>query len=178
MKYLTLYIDTKPVVCIDTSRPTTEKIRDALYYAEKYNSMASLSNYKNIYTAKFRRTAESFDSVTSRQIVFWDIPKMINGVKLIEFLQSLKGRSCKDKRKMNPKSLENLKPARRFTPDDHPTKPRLLTEEQLDKAEELRKNGCSWKRVGDLLNCNCQTVRSSLRRRLESKIKKMSKLND
>jgi DNA invertase Pin-like site-specific DNA recombinase len=73
----------------------------------------------------------------------------------------------KMKRKMNPKSLANLKPAKPFTTHDHPSKPRKLTDEQVAKAQELRSNGCSWRKVGDLLECNFQTVRSSLRRMKE-----------
>lgn len=168
MRYLTIYLQTSPIVCVDLHKPERIDIIDGIYYADKFDLEGFQSNYKNIYKAKFKRTAESSDPVTSRQIVWWDIPKRLSTQEVIAILEALlqRGRD-KKKRKMNPNSLANLKPAKPFTSDSRPSKPRILTDEQLDKALELRGSGCSWRKVGDILKCNHQTVRSSLRRRGE-----------
>lgn len=170
MRYLTLYSGNSPIICIDLHKPKRINIIDGIYYADKFDLEGFQSNYKNIYKAKFKRTAESSDPVTSRQIVWWDLPKRLSTEEVISMLEALlqRGRD-KKKRKMNPKSLANLRPAKPFTSEQRPSKPRKLTNEQLDKALELRANGCSWRKVGDLLKCNYQTVRSSLRRRGEPK---------
>jgi hypothetical protein len=170
MRYVSLYSGTSTIVCIDLHKPKQIDIIDGIYYADKFDLEGFQSNYKNIYQAKFKRTAESSDPVTSRQIVWWDIPKRLSTEEVISMLEALlqRGRD-KKKRKMNPKSLANLKPAKPFSSHDRPSKPSLLSDDQLDKAIELRKNGCSWRNVGDILECNYQTVRSSLRRRGEQK---------
>lgn len=170
MRYVTLYLGTSPIACIDLHKPDRIDIIDGIYYADKFDLEGIQSNYKNIYKAKFKRTAESNDPVTSRQIVWWDLPKKLSSTEVVAMLEALlqRGRD-KKKRKMHPNSLANLKPAKPFSSHDRPSKPRLLSDDQLDKAIELRKNGCSWRKVGDILECNYQTVRSSLRRRGEQK---------
>lgn len=171
MRYLTLYSSTSTIVCIDLHKPKRMDIIDGIYYADKFDLEGFQSNYKNIYKAKFNRTAESSDPVTSRQIVWWDPPKKLSSTEVVAMLEALlqRGRD-KKKRKMNPNSLANLKPAKPFTSENRPSKSRMLTDEQLDKAIELRGSGCSWRKVGDILKCNHQTVRSSLRRRGEQKL--------
>lgn len=170
MRYLTMYRETTPVVCIDLQKPDQIEIHDALDYAKHFGLCAFQSNYKNIFKAEFKRTAETNDPVTSRQIVWWDIPKRLGSKEVIAMLGDLLRRGKdKKKRKMNPNSLANLKPAKPFTAAHRPSKQRLLTDEQLEKAIELRGSGCSWRTVGDILKCNYQTVRSSLRRRGEQK---------
>lgn len=165
MRYLTLYMHNKPIVCIDLNMPARIDIIDAIYYAEKFNLDGFISNYKNIFKAKFNRTSDSSNEVTSSQIKLSDIPKRVSNSDLMAMLEGMQQRGKdKAKRKMNPKSLANLKPAKPFSTQEHPSKPRKLTEEQVAKAQELRSNGCSWRKVGDLLECNFQTVRSSLRR--------------
>lgn len=172
MRYLTLYSNQSPIVCVDLHKPERIDIIDGIYYADKFDLEGFQSNYKNIYKAKFKRTAESSDPVTSRQIVWWDIPKRLSSQDVVAILERLlqRGRD-KKKRKMHSNSLANLKPAKPFTSDNRPPKSRMLTDEQLDKAIELRGSGCSWRKVGDILKCNHQTVRSSLRRRVEQKPK-------
>lgn len=168
MRYLSLYLQASPVVCIDLKRPRRVDIVDGIYYAEKFHLEGFQSNYKNVYKTEFKRTAETNDPVTSQQIVLWDIPKRLSNKEVMTLLEDLLRRGKdKKKRKMNPNSLANLKPAKPFTSVDRPSKQRLLSDDQLDKAVELRENGCSWRIVGDLLGCNYQTVRSSLRRREE-----------
>lgn len=170
MRYLTLYSSTSTIVCIDLHKPKRMDIIDGIYYADKFDLEGFQSNYKNIYKAKFNRTAESSDPVTSRQIVWWDLPKQLSSTEVVAMLESLlQRRRDKKKRKMNPNSLANLRPTKPFTSENRPSKSRMLTDEQLDKAIELRGSGCSWRKVGDILKCNYQTVRSSLRRREEQK---------
>jgi hypothetical protein len=170
MRYLTLYSGTSTIVCIDLHKPARIDIIDGIYYADKFDLEGFQSNYKNIYKAKFNRTAESSDPATSRQIVWWEIPKRLSTEEVISVLQALLQRGHdKKKRKMNPNSLANLRPTKPFTPGHRPSKPRKLTDEQLNEAIELRANGCSWRKVGDILECNYQTVRSSLRRSGEQK---------
>ena len=168
MRYLSLYVQASPVVCIDLKNPRRVDIINGIYYAEKFELEGFQSNYKNIYKAEFKRTADSSDPVTSRQIVWWESVKRLSCQEVVSMLEELLRRG-KDKKKryMNPNSLANLKPAKLFTSTNRPAKPRLLSDEQLDRAIELRGNGCSWRKVGDLLGCNYQTVRSSLRRRVE-----------
>lgn len=170
MRYLSLYLQASPVICIDLQKPSRVDIIDGIYYAEKFDLEGFQSNYKNIYNAKFKRTADINDPKTSRQIVLLDGVKRLSRQEVISMLEELLRRGKdKKKRKMNPNSLANLKPAKPFTFADRPAKQRIISEEQLDKAVELRMNGCSWRKVGDLLGCNYQTVRSSLRRKEEEK---------
>jgi hypothetical protein len=170
MRYVTLYSNQSPIVCIDLHKPKRIDIIDGIYYADKFDIECFQSNYKNIYKAKFNRTAESSDPAASRQIVWWEIPKRLSTEEVISVLQALlqRGRD-KKKRKMNPNSIANLRPTKPFTSGHRPSKPRKLTDEQLSEAIELRANGCSWRKVGDILKCNYQTVRSSLRRKGEQK---------
>lgn len=168
MRYLSLYVQASPVVCIDLNKPRRVDIINGIYYAEKFELEGFQSNYKDIYKAEFKRTADSSDPVTSRQIIWCDVPKCLSSKVVIAMLEELLRRGKdKKKRKMNPNSLANLKPTKPFTSANRPSKPKLLSDEQLDRAVELRRNGCSWRKVGDLLGCNHQTVRSSLRRREE-----------
>lgn len=166
MRYLSLYLNTKRLVCIDLHKPDRADVIDAIYYAERSDTYAIESNHKNVFTANFPRTAENQDPAKSRLIVWWEVPRRIGREQLLPMLEEMLKRG-KDKRtrKMNPRSLANLRPSRPFSTDYRPTKPRKLTEAQLDQALELRSNGCSWPQVGDILRCNYQTVRSSLRRR-------------
>ena len=170
MRYLTIYDKTSPIICIDLHKPQRKDIIDGIYYADKFDTDWFQSNYKNIYTAQFKRTAESSNTVTSQQIAWWDVPKRLSTQEVLILLESLlqRGRD-KKKRKMNPSSLANLRPPKPFAANSRPSKPRKLTDAQLDKALELRSNGCSWRMVGDLMKCNFQTVRSSLRRMGEQK---------
>ena len=165
MRFLTLYINNSPIVCVDLHKPQNIDIIDGIYYADKYDLEGFQSNYKNIFTANFKRTADSHDPVTSNKIVWSDIPKRFSPQEVITMLESLLQRGKdKSKRKMNPKCLANLQPSKPWTVQNHPSKPRKLTDEQLNKAIELRNSGCSWRAVGDILKCNFQTVRSGLRR--------------
>jgi len=170
MRYLTIYDKTSPIICIDLHKPKRKDIIDSIYYSDKYDLDGFQSNYKNIYTAQFKRTAESSDAVTSQQIAWWDVPKRLSTQEVLILLESLLQRGQdKKKRKMNPTSLANLRPPKPFTSKSRPSKPRKLTDEQLDRALELRSHGCSWRMVGELMKCNFQTVRSSLRRMDEQK---------
>lgn len=166
MRYLSLYLKSELIVWIDLHKPDSASVKDAIHYANVPGVFAIESNHKNVFTANFPRTAENQDPAKSRLIVWWEVPRRIGREQLLPMLEEMLKRG-KDKRtrKMNPRSLANLRPSRPFSTDYRPTKPRKLTEAQLDQALELRSNGCSWPQVGDILGCNAQTVRSSLRRR-------------
>lgn len=165
MRYLSIFISqqpSKPIVVIDLLRPDRLSLIDGAYYADFHESWGYISNYRNILKAPFDRRADT------GEIKAHDIPQRLNGTDLLARIEGLKQRgSDRCKRNMHPNSLANLRPAKRFSERHSPRKPRKLTDEQLDKAQELRRNGCSWRTVGDLLRCNAQTVRSSLRRRIE-----------
>jgi hypothetical protein len=166
MRYLTLYPHPSIELCIDLHKPSPIEVIDGIYYAGKFKLTGYLSNSKKA----FKRTAASSNPLTSRQIAISDLPKRLNSKQVIELLSGLQKRG-KDahKRRMHPNSLANLQPGQRFTKEEHPVKPRKLSEEQLEKAIDLRRNGCSWRTVGDALECNSQTVRTSLRRRAREK---------
>jgi hypothetical protein len=159
MKFITLCLNQKRLLCIDTQNPDKLTLIDAQYYADKYDLNAYASNYKDIFTAKFKRTAGQ-DS----QIYLNDAPVRLSKSDLVAALERLAEKTTKV-RKMNPKSLSNIVTAPRFTKECHPVKARLLSSEQLDRAALLRANGCTWRAIGKLIGCNFETVRSGLKRR-------------
>ena len=167
MRNLSIYLpnSTKPALVIDLHKPDRPTTRDAIYLADFHDAVGYKSNFKDIFTVNFPRTADTSDSQTSRMIQLSEVPKKFSGEELLDLLESLLVRGKdKVKRQMNSKSLANLKPAKPFTKDNHPTKPRRLNDLQVQKATELRAQGCSWKVIGDRLCCPSQTVRSTLNR--------------
>jgi hypothetical protein len=167
MRYLSIYLPstTKPALVIDLHKPDRPIIRDAIYLTDFHDAVGYKSNFKDIFTATFPRTAETTDPQTSQMIKLSEVPQRFSSATLIDLLESLQVRGKdKVKRQMNSKSLANLKPARPFTKDNHPIKPRRLDDLQVQKAAELRAQGCSWKVIGDRLSCPSQTVRSTLKR--------------
>lgn len=167
MRYLSIYLQstTKPALVIDLHKPDRPTIRDAIYLADFHDAVGYKSNFKDIFTANFPRTAETSDPQKSRTIKLIEVPQKFVSEDLIDLLESLLCRGKdKVKRQMSSKSLANLKPAKPFTKNNHPTKPRRLNDLQVQKAAELRAQGCSWKVIGDRLSCPSQTVRSSLKR--------------
>jgi hypothetical protein len=167
MRNLSIYLQnsTKPALVIDLHKPDRPTIRDAIYLADFHDAVGYKSNFKDIFTADFPRTAETTDPQTSRTIKLGEVPQRFTSAALIDLLESLLVRGKdKVKRQMNSKSLANLKPAIPFTKDNHPIKPRRLDDLQVQKAAELRAQGCSWKTIGDRLSCPSQTVRSTLKR--------------
>ena len=167
MRNLSIYLpnSTKPALVIDLHKPDRLTIIDAIYLSDFHDAVGYKSNFKDIFTANFPRTAETTDPQTSRTIKLSEVPQKYSSAALIDLLESLLVRGKdKVKRQMNSKSLANLKPAKPFTKNSHPTKPRRLDDLQVQKAAELRAQGCSWKVIGDRLCCPSQTVRSTLKR--------------
>ena len=166
MRYFSIYRDFKLLLCIDLYKPDRLDVIDAIYFIETYDLDGFRSNYKNIMTAEFKRTGDHPDRLKSRLIYLSDVPQRLSPTDAIALLEGLLQRGKdKKKRQMHPNSLRNLQPTAKFTRESRPAKPRLLDEQQLSKALELRDNGCSWRKVGDLLKCNVSTVRTALRRR-------------
>ena len=163
MRYLSVFISlqpNKPIAVVDLNKPDRLSIIDAIYYCDFHGGHAYISNYKNVFTAKFGRRADT------GEIKLYDIPERIEGDELLAKLEALQARG-KDKkpRQMHPNSLGNLCPRRRFTRDDRPCKKRLLTDAQLDEAKRLHESGLSWRVLGDRYRVNHDTLRLAIKKR-------------
>jgi hypothetical protein len=163
MRYLSVFISlqpNKPIAVVDLNKPDRLSIIDAIYYCDFHGGHAYISNYKNVFTAKFGRRADT------GEIKLYDIPERIKGDELLAKLEALQARG-KDKksRKMHPASISNLCPRRRFTRDDRPCKKRLLTDAQLDEAIKLRESGFAWRMLGDRYGVSHDTLRLAVRNR-------------
>ena len=103
MRYLSVFIPkqpTKPITVIDLNKPDRAAVIDAIYYCDFHDGHAYISNYRNIFKAKFDRRADT------GEIKLYDIPKRVEGEELLALLEGLLTRG-KDKqpRRMHPKSL-------------------------------------------------------------------------
>ena len=161
MRYLSVFIQqqpTKPIVVVDLNKPDRVSVIDAIYYTDFHNGHAFISNYKNVFTAKFDRRADTGDTK------LYDIPKRIEGEELLALLERLLTRG-KDKqpRRMHPNSLANLCPAPRFSRANRPCKKRKLTDAQLEEAIKLRESGFAWRMLGDRYGVNHDTLRLAVR---------------
>jgi hypothetical protein len=163
MRYLSLFpfpSDPSDELVIDLNKPCKDDVQYAIDLLRHSVSHAYRSNFKSLLKAKFPRTAEE------RLIKSEFTPKRLHADEAINLLESLLCRGKdKTKRQVHPNSLCNLRPASRFTPQNRPTKPCLMSDQQVQKAMELRDNGCSWRTIGDSLGVNSETVRSTLRRK-------------
>ena len=163
MRYLSLFpfpSDPSDELVIDLNKPCRDDVQYAIDLLRHSVTHAYRSNFKSLLKAKFPRTAEH------RLIKSEFTPKRLHADEAITLLEGLlcRGRD-KTKRQVHPNSLCNLRPAARFTPQNRPTKPCLMSDQQVQKAVELRDDGCSWRTIGDSLGVNSETVRSTLRRR-------------
>ena len=161
MRYLSVFIPqqpTKPIVVVDLNKPEHFFVIDAIYYCDFHNGHAFISNYKNIFTAKFDRRADT------GEIKLYDIPERIEGDELLTKLGALQTRG-KDKkpRKMHPNSMGNLCTAPRFTSGNRPFKRSKLTEAQLDEAIKLKEDGFPWRMLGDRYGVSHDTLRLAVR---------------
>jgi len=157
MRYLSVFIPqqpTKPIVVVDLNKPERVSVIDAIFYTDFHDGHAYISNYKNIFTAKFDRRADNGDTK------LYDIPERIGGDELLAKLGALQARG-KDKkpRQMHPNSLANLCPAPRFSRNNRPCKKRKLTDAQLEEAIKLRESGFAWRMLGDRYGVNHDTLR-------------------
>jgi hypothetical protein len=163
MRYLSVFIPlqpTKPIAVVNLNMPDRISLIDAICYTDFHYGHAYLSNYKNIFTAKFDRRADT------GEIKLYDIPKRLEREELLTILEGLLTRG-KDKqpRKMHPNSLANLCPAPRFSRANRPCKKRRLTDEQLDEAIKLREDGFAWRALGDRYGVSHDTLRLAVRNR-------------
>ena len=161
MRYLSVFIPlqpTKPIVVVDLNKPERVSVIDAIYYTDFHDGHAFVSNYKNIFTAKFDRRADT------GEIKLYDIPKRLGGEELLTMLEGLLTRG-KDKqpRQMHPHSLAKLRPAPRFSRANRPCKKRKLSDEQLDEAIKLREAGFPWRMLGDRYGVSHDTLRLAVR---------------
>ena len=163
MRYLSLFpfpSDPSDELVINLNKPCKDDVQYAIDLLRHSVSHAYQSNFKSLLNAKFPRTAE--DRIIKSEFK----PKRLNAGEAITLLEGLLCRGKdKTKRQVHPNSLCNLRPAARFTSHNRPTKPCLMSDQQVQKAVELRDNGCSWRTIGDILGVNSETVRSTLRRR-------------
>jgi len=86
MRYLSVFIQqqpTKPIVVVDLNKPERFSVIDAIYYCDFHGGHAYISNYKNIFTAKFGRRADT------GEIKLYDIPEFIKGDELLAKLEAL-----------------------------------------------------------------------------------------
>ena len=150
---------------VDLNKPERVSVIDAIYYTDFHGGHAFISNYRNVFTAKFDRRADT------GEIKLYDIPERIKGDELLAKLEALQARG-KDKkpRQMHPNSLGNLRPAQRFTTGNRPCKRSKLTEAQLNEAIKLRESGLPWRMLGDRYGVSHDTLRLALRGRLQKVI--------
>lgn len=166
MRYLTIYIDTHRLFCVDLSKPNRQEVRKAVAYVYLYEPMGYRSNHKNIFTAKYERTSTHVVEEQSRLIKSKHRVQRMKPEEVINLLEPLLSRGRdKHQRKMHPNSIKNLRPAPAFNAATRPTKERTISDKQLEKAEELRAAGVSWRQIGDAVGHNYQGVRTALLRR-------------
>ena len=161
MRYLSVFIPqqpTNPIVVVDLNKPERVSVIDAIFHTDFHDGHAYISNYKNVFTAKFDRRADNGDTKLH------DIPERIEGDELLAKLEALQARG-KDKkpRQMHPNSMGNLRPAPRFTRGNRPCKRSKLTEAQLDEAIKLRESGFPWRMLGDRYGVSHDTLRLAVR---------------
>ena len=71
MHYLSVFIPqqpTKPIVVVDLNKPERVSVIDAIYYCDFHNGHAFISNYKNLFTAKFDRRADTDEIDVSKPV--------------------------------------------------------------------------------------------------------------
>ncbi|MDB0048007.1 hypothetical protein N9F12_01015 [Burkholderiaceae bacterium] len=161
MRYLSVFIPlqpTKPIAVVDLNKPDRISVIDAIYNTDFHSGHTYFSSYENILTAKFDGRADT------GEIKLYDTPKRLEGEELLSMLEWLLTRGQdKQPRQMHPNSLANLRPAPRFSRANRPCKKRKLTDEQLDEAIKLRKDGFAWRMLGDRYGVSHDTLRLAVR---------------
>ena len=163
MRYLSVFISkqpTKPIAVVDLNKPERVSVIDAIYYCDFHGGHAYLSNYRNIFTAKFDRRTDT------GEIKLYDIPKRIEEEELLALLEGLLVRG-KDKqpRRMHPNSLANLNSSEPSTCKNYRHKQCKLTAQQVQEAALLKTQGLSWRMLGDRFGVKADTVRKSVKNR-------------
>jgi hypothetical protein len=140
-------------------------IDDILYF----NAIGVRSNYKDPFKAKFKRTRSERIAAESELITLDDKPIRLEVIELVQLLRQFNVRG-KDKiqRVMSPTSLKNLQKSKNWTAETKPIKPIQIQDVVIDKAEDLRKGGLSWKKVAERLGENTNSLRSAIRRKAKA----------
>lgn len=167
-----LYICTPAPSCeflhlIDLSKPRIKNIVEIIDDVQYFDAIGIQSNYKNPFKANFIRNAEnSADRLSSGSIKSYDRPIRFSNKELLEFLEPRKGRGKDNRpRKIHQNSLNNLKKNPDWTCESRPTKPKKISDELVDEAIQLKSQGMSWRKIGDKLQLNFQSVRTAINRR-------------
>ena len=158
MKYLTLFSPNHFVAYVlNVKTAQKDDINHAYSLVERMRCTGVLSNYRDILRAHFKRRADT------GEILLSDLPKRLDVDGLLAFLDDLSFRKQKRKAHTHPNSLANLSQSYWFTKDNRPIKPRKIFQDHLDRARELRAQGCSWRLVGDRLGLNASSIRTAFR---------------
>ena len=159
MQHLFVYSAQAPSLSIDINAPDRSAVIDAIYIVDKYEAKGIISNYRNPFNAHFGRRADT------GEILAREVPTQLEGPELIDLLTQLKEKiDRKMQRKVNPRSLQNLRKRQAWTAETRPTKPVVMTELLVKRAVELRDKGCSWRTVGDVLGVHKETARGAVNR--------------
>jgi len=152
---------------VDLSKPRIRNIVEIIDDVEYFQAIGIQSNYKNPFKASFIRNAEnSADKLSSGAIKSHDRPIRYSNKELLEFLGPRKGRGKDNRpRKVHQNSLNNLKKHPDWTCESRPSKPKKISDELVDKAIQLKSQGMTWRKIGDKLQLNFQSVRTAISRR-------------
>jgi hypothetical protein len=168
-----------PYLCIFTPAPSLEllhsidfgkgKIRNVeeiIDDVKYFKAIGIRSNYKNPFKAEFKRNDEnSYDPLSSRAIKSYDRPIRYSNQELLDLLEPYKQRGRdRKKRKIHQNSLNNLRKAPNWAADSRPSKPKRITEEIIKQAIALKQTGMSWRKIGDKLETNFQSIRTAINR--------------
>jgi hypothetical protein len=153
------------LVDLRKSRNFDDVIDDILYF----NAVGVRSNYKDPFRAKFKRTRSERIASESELIALEDKPIRLKVIELVQLLRHFNTRG-KDKiqRVMNPASLKNLQKSKPWTTETKPIKPIQIQDAVIDKAEDLRQGGLSWKKVAERVGENPNSLRSAIRRKTKA----------
>ena len=159
MQYLTFFTPTHYVAYVlNIKTCKQDQINHAYALVENMQCTGVLSNYRDILKAHFKRRADTGDILLS------DLPRRMDVDGLLRYLDELSERvSKRNKRKRNlhPNTLANLQKAKRFTSENRPNKPRKIFPHHLERALELRAQGCSWRLAADRLGLNPSSLRTA-----------------
>lgn len=169
MKLPYLYICDKNLefICLIDLRRKFAKLNAAIEAVQQFNAIGIRSNYKNPFEAQFLRNGDIWgDKVNSGAIKTSDLPIRYSTEELLDLLQALSTRGKdRNKRKVHQNSLNNLKKRPNWSSELRPTKPKKISEELIDTAIQLKSQGMSWRKIGDKLQLNFQSVRTAIHRR-------------
>jgi hypothetical protein len=168
-KFQWLYICDKNLefICLINLNKKFPKLKAAIEAIKQFQGIGIQSNYKNPFNACFARNGEIYgDKLNSGAIKNFDIPIRYSTEELIIFLERIQTRGKdRNKRKIHQKSLNNLRKAPNWSANSRPNKPKKISEEMIDQAINLKKSGMSWRKIGDKLETNFQSIRTAINRK-------------